>query len=410
MGMRHQFHGFETVAPAGWGLPWPLGDESNDRLVNALGLDSNQLLERVKHIGYDFLLGLFDPVQGALHHFYRADRQAFGEFDSGNFLMALNFVLMYDLFGDQAMLERARRCFQFGMEHEVETRPMAFWRGGVKDGDRPQDLWVKYTGDAFWLAQALERRTGDVFYSQALSMFHNFFKRAREAGYQYTFDRQTYRWRDLGNVWQSFGLPVTAYLERYESTGDPRWRAEALGWGESGLRQQAEDGLFYLLDGVFWNSDLTAPELRGLVYLWEETGDERYLDAAIRFADALVSRQNTEGSWPLGMDRDGEVSIATVGPGDGPNIALSLIRLHGATGDDRYLASAVRAVRYGLELEAVEGGRYPWFLEDPHVHYGFWSWDPLTDFTLSGDQSIHHLRGMMFLASYLEALAGAPSA
>jgi len=409
MAMRYRFRGFETVSPSGWGLSWPLSDATSFGLRAALGIELEELLTRVKNAGYGFVLGLYDDHEGALRHFYRADRREFGAFDSGNFLMALNFVLMYDLFGDRTMLERAQRCFSYALNHFTETHPMAFWRGGVRDGDRPQDLWVKYTGDAFWLAQALQRRTGDRSYQEAIFMFHNFYKRAREAGYRYTFDGQTYQWRERGNVWQAFGFPVTSYLEQYEATQDDRYLTEAVRWGDSGLSLQAQDGLFYLLDGTFWNSDLTAPELRGLVYLWEATGEDRYLESAVRFADALLSRQNADGSWPLGIDGDGEVAIASVGPGDSPNIGLSLLRLHGATGDDRYLGSAIRAVRYGLDLQAVEKSKYPRFLDDPYVQYGFWSWDPLYDYSLSGDQSVHHLRGLVFLASYLEALALSPS-
>ncbi len=398
---RHRFQGFETITPAGWGLPWPLGSET---AIDRLDITVGELLDRVRQSVYGFVLGLYDEEVGALRHFYRADTRQWGAFDSGNFLMALNFVVAADVFNDPTMLERASRCFHYAVEHFCETHPMAFWQGGVRDGQERHELWLKYTGDAMWLAQALYRRTRDPSPVQALQMFHSFCKRAREAGYRYVFDRRRYQWRDVGNVWRAFGFPVTAYLELYELTGEERYRQAAIDWGGAGLTLQADDGLFYLIDGVFWNSDLTAPELRGLVYLWEVTGVSRYLDAAVRFADQVVKLQRADGSWPLGVDRDGEVSIATIGPGDAPNIALSLIRLHGATGDDRYLDAATKAVRYGMQLQALPGGKYPLWLDDPHVCGGFWSWDPLYDHTLSGDQSIHHIRGMLFLASYLDAL------
>jgi hypothetical protein len=40
------------------------------------------------------------------------------------------------------------------------------------------------------------------------------------------------------------------------------------------------------------------------------------------------------------------------------------------------------------------------YADDPNVQWGFWSWDPPYDFTLSADQSTHHVRGMMFVLDY----------
>ena len=403
--------GYETVSPHGWGLPLPT--EAADRLLaDCVGLTWREILETARRVG-EFVLGLYDEDAGALHHYYEATTGRLGPLNQSNFLMALNFVTLYDLFGQADMLERARRCFHWATEHWCETHPTLFWRGGVRDGERPQDLWVKYTGDALWLAQALERRLPSASQRQAIAMFHSFLRRARENGFACTFDRSAFAWRSRGNVWHAFGFPVTAYLELHEASGDERYLREAVAWGEHALTLQADNGLFYLIDGEFWNSDLTAPELRGLVFLWEATGRRRYLRSARRFADAVLALQNPDGSWPLGVDREGERAIEVVGPGDGPNIAMSLIRLHAATGEASYLDAALRAVRYGLSMQAEEGGKYPVHLDDPRVRHGFWSWDPLYDQTLSGDQSVHHLRGLVFTASYVAALAtravGAPS-
>jgi predicted dehydrogenase len=52
-------------------------------------------------------------------------------------------------------------------------------------------------------------------------------------------------------------------------------------------------------------------------------------------------------------------------------------------------------------MQAIKDGRYPYYLDDPHVKWGFWSWEPLYDYSLSGDQSVHHIRGMLFLLDYL---------
>ena len=394
--MAADLQGFEVITPIGWGLPNTVVDSKT-----FFGSSYPELIDRVAMAVYGFVNGLYDESVGGLHHYYRADNKFLSEMDSGNFLMALNFLVMYDLFQDEQMLKRAEACFAYAVNNYCENRPMAFWQGGVRDGFRPQELWVKYTGDAFITALALWRRTKQTKYRGEILKFHNFLKRAREAGFQYTFDTETYAWRDIGNVWRSFGFPVTAYLELYEQTGNDAYLDEAVRWADHGVSLQSDNGAFYLLDGEFWNSDLTAPELRGLVFLWEVTGDHRYLDAARRFADWLITYQRDDGAWPLGIDRTGEVCVETIGPGDMPNIAISLIRLHAATKNEQYLEAAIAAVHYGLSMQAHANGKYPLFLDDCHVRGGFWSWEPLHDYSLSGDQSIHHIRGILFLTSYL---------
>lgn len=190
----------------------------------------------------------------------------------------------------------------------------------------------------------------------------------------------------------------------YEATGEERYLAEAIEWGNHGLTLQADNGCFYLLDGEFWNSDLTAPEIRGLCFLYEITKEEKYLEAAKGYGDWLIKQQAADGSWPIGIDSDDEVCAPNVGPGDMPNIAMSFIRLHMNTGEERYLEAALQAVRYSISLQAVEDGKYPLYLDDKSVKWGFWSWDPLNDITLSGDQTVHHVRGILFMAYYIAAL------
>lgn len=398
--------GFATVTPGDWGLDRaPQADV--ETVERATAVPHDRLRERLTKALSHFVLGLYDAELGALHHYYRPDIHLLSEIDSGNFLMALNLVVLADITGDDSALEKAVSCYRYAMENFCDRRPMAFWQGGIRDGYKPNELWVKYTGDAAWLALSLFRRTGNRDFLRDLRQFHNFFKRAREADFAFTFDTDTYAWRHRGNVWRAFGFPVTAYLELFEATRDPIYKDEASLWGRHGLELQAPNGAFYLLDGQFWNSDLAAPELRGLVNLWEITGEQQFLDAATGFADWLLKHQRDDGAWPLGIDRDDEVCVETVGPGDAPNIALSLLRLHAATGMDEYLEAAIQSVRYGLSMQACEEGAYPEYLDDPRAKWGFWSWEPLQDHSLSGDQSIHHVRGTLFLASYLGRLKDA---
>jgi len=142
--------------------------------------------------------------------------------------------------------------------------------------------------------------------------------------------------------------------------------------------------------------------LRALTFLYELTKDERFLHAALRFAGWHLAHQRPDGAWAMTLDRDGNVVVPTVGPGDVPNIAIALLRLHYVTGEARYLEAALLALRYSLSMQVLPDSGQP-YADDPNVQWGFWSWDPYYDYTLSGDQSTHHVRGMMFALDYLDS-------
>lgn len=394
----------ETLSPRTWDIPEP--DDKGKAYASAvIGMPYDEIAARARHAVYDFVDRLYNEEAGALHHYYRADTGYLSQMDSGNFLMALNYVVAADRYDDAEALRKAASCYRWAYENCTETHPMFIWQGGVRDGVKSNELYVKYTGDAAWTCLALYRRTGDERYLFDMRQYHNFFKQARRAGFKYKYDTQTYTWFDVGYCWQAFGYVVTIYLGLWELTGEETYLEHAVAWGEHALSLQADNGAFYLIDGQFWNSDLTAREIRGLTLLYEATGDARFLTAAQSYANWVIDHQRDDGAWPIGIDLDDEVCAPNVGPGDPPHIGISLLGLHQLTNDARYLDAAVKALRYSLAMQATEDGRYPLYLNDPHVRWGFWSWEPLYDTSLSGDQSIHHIRGMWFVPDYIASLA-----
>jgi len=141
--------------------------------------------------------------------------------------------------------------------------------------------------------------------------------------------------------------------------------------------------------------------LRALVLLAEHTDNPAFLDAAQRFANWLLHWQDKDGAWPLTIDKDGNVVMPVIGPGDVPNIGIAFLRLYHVQQDQRYLNAAYATVNYSLQVQAVPGSKHP-YTDDKRVCWGFWSWQPYYDYTLSGDQSTHHVRGMWFLLDYLQ--------
>lgn len=393
---------FETIFPENWEIKRPT--KECEKVKEVLGHSIKELDERVTNCVYSFLDTLFDEKEQGLHHYYEADNKYYAELDSGNFLMALNYLTMYDMYQDAKMLERAEACFKWAYSHTTEIHPMFTWQGGVRDGFKSNELYVKYTGDAFMTCVSLFRRTKKEEYLFYIKQFHNFFKQAKKEGFKYKYNTDTYQWSDKGFVWRAFGFPVVSYIELYEATGEEKYLHEAIEWGNHGLTLQAEDGCFYLLDGEFWNSDLTATEIRGLCFLYELTKEDKYLKAAETYADWLIKNQREDGAWPIGIDTDGEVCAPNVGPGDMPNIAMAFVRIHMNIQNEKYLNAAILATKYAISMQAVEDGKYPLYLDDKSVKWGFWSWDPLHDNTLSGDQTVHHVRGILFIAYYLAKL------
>ena len=50
------------------------------------------------------------------------------------------------------------------------------------------------------------------------------------------------------------------------------------------------------------------------------------------------------------------------------------------------------------------------YCDDPNIQWGFWSWDPRYDHTMSSDQSTHHVRGYWFFLDYFLSLPDAVQA
>jgi len=91
------------------------------------------------------------------------------------------------------------------------------------------------------------------------------------------------------------------------------------------------------------------------------------------------------------------------GPGDMPNIAIALLLAHKVTGDSKYVDGAAKALRYTLTQQQLPDGDGP-YVGDSNTHWGFWSWDPPYDYTMSADQSTHHCRGYWFFIDYILSL------
>jgi hypothetical protein len=393
----HRIH--MTVSPQSWGLERSKQEDS-PHLV-AMGLPKAQLEERARRNTWSWLPRQFDRDVGAFHGFYDPRSKSFAPPQTVNLIAPFQLVAAFDRYGDEELLVMARRSADWLEENLVETHPMSLVLGGVRDNIKPTQLWTKYAADYVTLNLALYERQQDERLLERAIDGSKFLLQSESHGFAPKYDHAIEEWMPKG--WQSFGRVVVATIALQEFTGDEAWLDRAMLWAEHGVGLQAADGGFYLINDDYYSSDIAADEIRGLVRTHWRTERTRFLNAAVRFADWHLEHQLPNGAWPLSVDRWGVTVGPYVGPGDIPNIAISLLLVHKATGDIKYLAAVVRAIRYSVSQQCTPGDDCE-FGDDPNLQWGFWSWDPRYDHTMSADQSTHHVRGYWFFLDYFLSL------
>ena len=390
-----------VISPQDWGLP--VCRVSEGGAVFPAGISPADLERRIRLNLFDWLPRQWNHAAGAFYGFYRAEDGFREPPQTVNLIASWQLMAAFDRFGDESLLARAAQALDFYRRHFTFSHPMSVVAGGARDGAAPSEVWTKFTAEYVIGALGLASRQAGAIWLEQAEAGGRFLIQAARHGFAPRYRLDSGRWDSCDFGWDSWGRVVEACLLLSQQTGERRWLELAQRWGEHGLTIQESDGGFYLIDSEYYNTDLAADELRGLAFLFELTGDQRYLQAAARFADWHLARQRSNGSWPLSIDRDGNVVVPTVGPGDMPNLTIALLRLHHLTGRQDYLAAAVRATDYSLSMQILpeHGGPYA---SDPAILGGFWSWDPAYDYSVSADQATHHVRGMMFLLDYLGSL------
>jgi hypothetical protein len=387
-----------VISPQDWGLD--VYKPSGDQPVLSTSFSPAEMERRIRINLFDWLPNQWDPTVGACYGFYRAPDGYREPPQTVNLIASWQLMAAYDRFEDESLLEHARQALDFYRRQFVVSHPMSIVAGGACDGVARSEAWTKFTAEFVIGALGLyNRKAGEDWLEQARAG-GRFLLQAARHGFSPRYHLDSGRWDGVDFGWDSWGRVIEASLLLFHTTGEKTWLDLARRWGEHALSIQSEDGCFYLIDGEYYNTDLAADELRGLAFLHEITGEQSYLVAAELFAGWHLKYQRPDGSWSMTVDRDGNVVVPTVGPGDMPNIAIALLRLHQLTGRDDFLASALRAIEYSLSRQVLpeKGGPYS---DDPSVMGGFWSWDPAYDYSLSADQATHHVRGMMFLLDYV---------
>ncbi len=390
---------YGIISPQDWGLK-PAGGTSLP-VWTALGVALDEWEERGRKATYQWLMRSWREDEGAFSGHCRLPDGYYEPPQLTNLIAPWQCLAAYDRYGDEELLRKAERAAQWMYSHLVETHPMSIVVGGVRDSWCLEEVWVKFAAEFVILNAGLYARTQVPEYLRRAVQSARFLVQAELHDHATKFNLKQQVWIQRG--WQSFGRVIEAYLYLAEVTGDEQWSKRALGWGQFALTLQAPDGGYYLINDEYYNTDLAADELRALVMLYERTQRAEFLEAARRFAGWHLEHQRPDGAWLLTSDRFGNPVSEYVGPGDIPNIAVALVRLHRATGELCYLASALRAMQYAVSQQVIPGCAHP-YADDEKALWGYWSWDPHYDYTMSGDQVTHLARGLWFLTDYLASL------
>ena len=388
-----------VISPQDWGLQVAVPDPGAQ--VPGLNISARDLEARIHACTYQWAHGHFNDEVGAFYGFYSAPDQRFEPPQTVNLIAPWQFLASYDHYHDEKLLHQAERATDWFYRHFVISHPMSVVIGGVRESLPNGDLWTKFAAEFVVLNLGLYTRTNNVQYLERARQSAMFLIQSTRHHFAPRYNMLSSTWLDLG--WQSFGRVIEAFLLLAEVSGEDRWRELAFDWGDYGLTLLAGgDGGLYLIDGDYFNTDIAADELRAFTFLYESSGRVEFLNGAKRFADWLIAHQREDGAWPLTIDRDGNIVVPTVGPGDIPNIGIALLRLHHVTQEASYREAAQRALRYSLSVQVGPGSDQP-YSDDPNVQWGFWSWMPHYDYTVSGDQATHHVRGFLFALDYLLA-------
>lgn len=396
---------YGIISPQDWGLKPALGQPLP--AWTELGIALDEWEERGRKATYNWLMRNWQEEQGAFAGHCKVAQGCFEAPQLTNLIAPWQCLAAYDRYGDTDLLHKAVRVAHWVYANLAETHPMSVVVGGIRDSWCPEEVWTKFAAEFMILNLGLYSRTQDGEFLRRAMQSQRFLMQAELHDHAVKFNLKQQEW--IGRGWQSFGRIIEAYLQLAEVTSDNRWLGRALAWGEYALSLQAPDSAFYLINGEYYNTDLAADELRALTFLYERTQLPQFLWGAQRFADWHLRTQRPDGAWLLTIDRFGNPVSEYVGPGDVPNIAIALLRLHKATGEPRYLGSALKAMRYALTQQVIPGSAHP-YSDREDAMWGYWSWDPYYDYTMSGDQVTHFARGLWFVVDYLSSLSGQETA
>ena len=159
------------------------------------------------------------------------------------------------------------------------------------------------------------------------------------------------------------GYAVSLFQFLARTLGDASLLTMAKEAGQFLMRIQADESAYPQPSGIAGPARLyafdTAVCVVGMARLLRATGDERYLRSAIAAGEWLLGMQHPDGSFSAMALRGEGIEDPGGFFGDGSCIhaknAIAFLELHAITGREQFREAAARACRYTLTLQDTDG-------------------------------------------------------
>lgn len=151
-------------------------------------------------------------------------------------------------------------------------------------------------------------------------------------------------------------LDDAVFLKGYQRTGDALFRRIALETAETLLRTERpagnwityapcdeKQGLFHPRHAYWWGSPM--------IEVWKETGDDKFLQAALRSADWYKKALRRDGGLIRNTATDYNTDSFGHATSGSACAAIFFLRLAAECGDDRHLALARKTLAYGMDMQ-----------------------------------------------------------
>lgn len=176
--------------------------------------------------------------------------------------------------------------------------------------------------------------------------------------------------QDEDGAWRKFGSSKTKHtlntyntrsawglIEAYRITGNEPYRLAAgknLDWA---MAQQLKNGWWEnncLTDNARPFTHTIAYAMRGFLEVGDFLNEERYVQAALSAAKALIPKQRVNGSWAGQFNSNWKKQCRWSCLTGNSQLAINFIRLYEITGEKVFLESAHRSNRYNMSVQDRE--------------------------------------------------------
>lgn len=149
---------------------------------------------------------------------------------------------------------------------------------------------------------------------------------------------------------ETTGYIIETFCQYAEITDDKSYKESAIKMADWLSSIQNGDGS--IPDSYFRKKMVfdTGQAIFGFVKIYEETGNKKYKNAAVKAADWIISQQEEDGSWM-------KFAAHNIPHAYYSRVAWSLLRVHQITSHDRYIESCIKNIEWCLSRQMDNG----WF-------------------------------------------------